>query len=343
VDSVTITFTEPLVATVTTTDAICFEACDGTASVAVTGGNGAFTYTWSNGIAGDTLAALDICAGDYSIAVADTNGCATAMDLTIGQPVLLEIDATSYVEPWCFGGCDGSVTITDAEAVEYSFNGGASWTTSATLVDACSQGYQLMIRNADGCEGSLLFLLPEPPQVIAEFAHGPIPANVNAPTITFVNQSQHSIAWEWDIAGLLATTAQSPVYTFSNKEPGIYEVCLVARDAHQCADTICHTVIIDDVLFTYVPNAFTPDGDGVNEVWAMTSNIPDIKAFELRVFDRWGEVVFESIDPYKGWDGSYRNGGGERLKQDLYVYKIVYQIASTGGVREHIGHVSLLK
>ena len=343
VDSVTITFTTPLQAAVAVTDAICFVACDGTAAVSMTGGNGAFTYAWSDGLAVDTASASNICAGDYSVAIADTNACATSANFTIGQPVLLEIDSYVPVEPWCHGDCNGSITITDAEATEYSFDGGATYSAVSTLVGVCMGPYILMIRNADGCEGTLPIILPEPPEAIADFEHNPIPANVNAPTIFFHNTSQNTVTWEWDIAGLLSTVDRDPAFTFSDKEPGIYDVCLTARDAHECTDTICRTVTIDDVLFTYVPNTFTPDGDGTNESWGMTRNIPDFMAFDLKVFDRWGTLVFQTSDPLVAWTGTYKNGGGGIMKQDVYPYRIVYQIASTGGLREYVGHVTLLK
>ncbi|HMC98266.1 MAG TPA: gliding motility-associated C-terminal domain-containing protein, partial [Flavobacteriales bacterium] len=344
IDSVTITFTEPLVATITTTDAICFEACDGLAHVPMTGGNGAFTYTWSDNLAGTVdVDASGICSGTYSLAVVDVNNCATTTDFTIGQPPLLEIDVTSYVEPWCHGDCNGSITITDAEAVEYSFDGGTTFTQNPTLDSLCTGEYGLAIRNADGCRGTAGIVLPEPPEVIAEFGHTPIPANVNAPTIFFHNLSENSVYWLWDIAGLRSTQERDPAFVFSEKEPGIYDVCLIAGDTHQCTDTICHKVIIDDVLFTYIPNSFTPDGDDVNEMWGMSTNIADIMNFELRVFDRWGQVIFATDDPTILWDGTYNNGGGEIVKEDVYAYRIIYQLISTGGVREHLGHVTLLK
>jgi len=343
VDSVTITFTTPLQAVVSKTDAICFEACDGTASVAMTGGNGAFAYTWSDALALDTTDAVNICAGDYSIAIADTNACATSINFTIDQPILLEVDSFSVVEPWCHGDCNGNITIMDNEAVAYSFDGGASYSAAATLVGVCTGPYTLMIRNAAGCEGTLPMVLPEPPAVVADFGHSPIPANVDAPTIFFHNTSQNAIAYEWDIAGLMSTVDTDPAFVFNDKEPGIYDVCLTARDAHQCTDTICHIVIIDDVLFTYVPNSFTPDADGTNDIWGMMHNIPDFMAFDLTVFDRWGGVIFQTNDPLVAWTGTYKNGGGDVMKQDVYPFRVVYQIASTGGLREYQGHVTLLK
>lgn len=343
IDSVTITFTEPLQATVTRTDAICFEACDGTASVAVTGGNGAYSFEWSDNVAGDSPDADHICAGTYNVIITDENGCGTDEDFSISQPELLEIDAASIVEPWCHGDCNGSITITDAEAVEYSFDGGVVYLPSASKDSLCTGLYALAIKNADGCIGTGQIAVTEPPEVVAEFDHIPVPANIDAPVITFYNQSEHAVAWIWDMAGLGTFLDENPQFRFSDKYPGTYEVCLISIDNHGCTDTICHDVVIDDVLQTYAPNSFTPDGDGVNDLWWMVSNIPDITNFEMRVFDRWGQVQFESTDPLKAWDGTSMNGGGEILKQDVYAYRCTFQIVSTGGLREYMGHVSLLK
>jgi gliding motility-associated-like protein len=342
-DSLTIVFTQPLAATISVTDAICFQACDGTASVAMTGGNGAFNYVWSNAGAGDTTFVGGICTGDYSLTVTDENGCTTSANYTVNEPPLLEIDGVTFVEPWCFGGCDGSITIVDPQAVEYSFDAGATFSTQATLPEVCTGTYDLAIRSAAGCIGVGQVFVTEPLEVIAQFSHGPIPANVDDPRIFFFNESENSVAWQWDIAGLRSTNEQNPAFVFDNREPGFYDVCLVASDAHGCTDTICHLVTIEDVLFTYVANTFTPNADGTNDVWGMSSNIPDMKEFSMEVYDRWGQIVFESNDPYKMWNGTFKNGGGEPLKDGVYAYRIRFRLITTGGVRELTGHVSLLK
>lgn len=342
-DSLTIVFTEPLAATITVTDAICLYNCDGTATVSTTGGNGAFTYGWSNSIANDTLFAEEICAGSYSVNVTDVNGCTTTASFTVTEPALLEIDGVSFVEPTCFAGCDGSITINDAQAVEYSFDGGNSFSSSPTLTNVCSGNYDLQIRNALGCLGTDTVFVSQPLQVVAAFDHMPIPANVNDPRITFINQSENATLYNWDIAGLLSTTEANPTFVFDNKEPGMYDVCLTVADNVGCTDTICQLITIEDVLFTYVANTFTPNADGINDVWGMSSNIADIKDFTMEVFDRWGQIVFASEDPYEMWNGSYKNGGGNVLKDGMYAYRIRFRLITTGGAREIIGHVTLLK
>lgn len=344
VDSVQITFTQPVTLQMSLTDAICFEACDGTAHATVTGGNGAINYAWSDGLAGVTDIDVDsICAGNYSLSVQDVNGCSANSAFVIGQPDLLEIDAVSFVEPYCHGACDGSISITDAEAVEYSFDGGLSFVPPAELTAACTGQYALAIHNVAGCLGTKDLFLPEPPEVVAEFDHVPQPANINAPTITFYNLSEHAVHYLWDIAGSRSTTEQQPSFTFDNRVPGTYRVCLTAFDAHECSDTVCHDVVIDDVLFTYFPNCFTPDEDGKNEAWGMAYNIPDITDFDLKVYDRWGQTVFASNDPNILWDGSYNNSGGDPIKSGVYAYRATFGIRSTHGTREYMGHVTLLR
>lgn len=342
-DSLTIVFTEPLVATVDITDAVCLGNCDGTATVSTTGGNGAFVHAWSNFLANDTTYAFGICAGNYSVNVTDENGCTTTTQFEVIEPPLLEIDGVSFVEPVCFGGCDGSITITDPQAVEYSFDGGTTFSPAATLADVCTGQYELAIRSAEGCLGTGSVFVTEPLEVVAQFSHGPIPANVNDPRIFFYNESENAINYSWDIAGLLSTTETDPAFVFDNTEPGFYDVCLIATDAVGCVDTVCHMVTIEDVLFTYIANTFTPNADGINDVWGMSSNIPDMKEFTLEVYDRWGQVVFASDDPYVMWNGTFKNGGGDVLKDGVYAYRVRFRLITTGGSRELTGHVTLLK
>ena len=344
-DSVLVTFTDEIVITFDNTNAICYTYCDGTASASITGGNAAtdFIYVWSNGTAGQGTSTLNgLCAGDYSLTVSDDNGCEASADFTILEPVLLEIDLITTTPVTCSGDCDGTVVVTDPEAVEYSYNGGASWTTQSTWTTACEGTYNIEIRDAAGCIGIGSATVTGPPPVMAAFDWGPIPANVNNPTIFFTNESEHAERYLWNFDGLATSTEVDPVYQFTNTEPGNYLVCLAAYNFNDCADTVCYTVVIDDVLFTYVPNAFTPDGDGVNDGFMMSTNIPVITSFNMLVFDRWGQVVFETNDPYNAWRGSYRNSGAI-LATGVYAYRIQFEIAGVQARRELTGHVTLLR
>ena len=345
VDSVTVTFTDTLVADVSSTDALCNGACDGTATVVPVGGTAPFNYQWSNAagpLPGQTEAE-DLCAGAVSVLVSDSNGCTAQAGLIISQPEPIQIQELSFTEPLCYGSCNGTVTITDPSAVSYSFNGGMDFGPDPVLQDACTGEYEVMIRNANGCQAAGSITVTGPPPVIADFIYGPDPATVEATTINFVNTSVNDVSLLWDIAGLATSTEDQTTYTFDFHEPGEYNVCLSVVDVRGCPDSVCRTVVIHDVLETYVPNCFTPDADGVNDSWGMVSNIPDIRDFELRVFDRWGGIVFQSEDPLVRWDGTKGNSGGKLVNQDVYVYTISFHSISTGMPDQHVGHVTVLK
>jgi len=344
IDSVEMTFTDAIVIAFTPTPAICFSYCDGTAQATVTGGNAAvaFTYDWTGSVVGADDMVTGLCAGPYTLTVTDDNGCVGTNEVIIAQPVLLEIDSLATQPVTCSGDCDGQVEVYDVEALQYSFDDGATWAPNAVLPDACEAIYAIRIRNLADCVGIGAIAVTGPPPVVAQFEWNPLPANVNDPTIHFGNTSTGAQTYFWDIAGLTTSTEFNPTYRFDEKEPGTYNVCLVAFNYNQCADTICYDVIIDDVLFTYIPNSFTPDGDGLNDSFWMSSNIPVMSKFEFMVFDRWGGLVYETEDPYAPWLGSYQNSG-EILSTGVYAYRVLYEIQATEVRKELMGHVTLIK
>lgn len=339
-DSVTITFTDTLVAGATTTDAVCFGACDGTATAIPAGGTAPFTFLWTGDIANSAQPALeDLCAGELLLNVIDANGCTADASFTIAQPAAQHIDSISFMEPWCYGACDGLISMFDPDAVAFSFNGGATFGPASLLPDACAGTYLLMIQDAAGCMALDSITVGQPPPVVADFIYGPMPATVESSTVNFVNTSQQDVAWLWDIAGLATSQQEDTVFTFSEHAPAVYTVCLTVLDAHGCPDSLCRSVVIEDVLETYVPNCFTPDNDGRNDVWGMVRNIPDIRDFQLSVFDRWGREVFASSDPLARWDGTVEG----RIKQDVFVYHISFNSIRTGLPKAYTGHVTVLK
>lgn len=345
VDSMQMTLTDTILIDFDVTDATCFTFCDGLATATVTGGNavGPLEFDWSTGTHGFGITSISaLCAGDYTLQVTDDNGCVGFNTFTVNQPILLEIDSLASQPVTCSGDCDGQVEIYDAEAVDYSFDDGATWGAPSVLADACESIYTVRIMDAAGCQGVGSIEVTGPPPVVADFIWNPIPADVNDPRIWFGNTSTGAQTYWWDIAGLMTSTEEAPFFRFSEREPGQYEVCMAAFNYNLCADTICKIVTIDDVLFVYVPNSFTPDGDNLNETWGMSINIDVITKFELRVFDRWGQVVFESEEPREWWTGA-ANNSGSILKSDVYVYRITYEIKNSETRKEMMGHVTLIK
>lgn len=345
VDSVLMTFTDPMLMTFTITDAVCYGYCDGSAQVAITGGNVVddFTYAWSAGTAGaspDSVGGL--CAGSYQLTITDDNGCTSTDSLIIGEPVLLEIDSTASLPVTCSGDCDGQVLIFDAEAVEYSFDGGGTWGSEPVLSTACEGLFQVLIHDAAGCVGVSSLMVTGPPPVVADFTWGPTPANVDNPILYFHSTSTGAERYFWNIGDMAYSTQPDTAYRFSEREPGDYSVCLIAYNYNNCTDTVCYDVTIEDVLEPYIPNAFTPNGDDRNDEFFMSTNISVITDFEMLIYDRWGQPVYSTEDPYEPWLGS-RDNSGSILPTGVYAYRIRYEIARTQTKREIMGHVTLLK
>ena len=98
--------------------------------------------------------------------------------------------------------------------------------------------------------------------------------------------------------------------------------------------------MIYDEFLIYVPNAFTPDGDGVNDVFMPIVSGHDLDSYEFLIFNRWGELIFEASAAGVAWDGTHK---GQKAKQDVYVWKLKAKKASDGEKKVYYGHVSLLK
>lgn len=340
-DQVTITFTDSIIPVVAVTDAICNGACDGTASVTATGGNGGYDYQWSGTIAGNAPNATGLCVGAYSVTVLDANDCPSTTPFTIGEPAPLVIDAVVATNETCPRDCDGTITIIDPEGAFYSLNGGP-FIANPVFNDLCPGAYGITMLDANGCsaDGGAA-VLPAAP-VIAGFTYGPETLLVSAPTAAFSNASSpNAVAFNWDFAGLGSSNAASPSFTFPGGLGDTYQVCLTAFDSNGCSDIYCSPLEVLDVLVVWVPNVFTPNEDGVNEGFRPIFNLPwAVRDYEFMIFDRWGELIHRTEVVDQSWDGFYMN---DIVKTEVYVWKLKCYDKLTNELIERIGHVTVLK
>ncbi len=160
--------------------------------------------------------------------------------------------------------------------------------------------------------------------------------------VTFNNQTSDlaNNSYVWNFAGLGGSSSVSPVYLFTNS--GEYFVTLIATSAHGCQDTAIKKVTVNPDVVLYVPNSFTPNGDGLNDEFQifLPPTGVDYSTFSLSIYDRWGTVIYKTNDVYKSWNGG-RNNSGEVVKQDTYVYKISFQDEKKK-YYEKVGYVTLL-
>ncbi|HMC97269.1 MAG TPA: T9SS type B sorting domain-containing protein, partial [Flavobacteriales bacterium] len=194
---------------------------------------------------------------------------------------------------------------------------------------------------ANGCIANATANVATPPPVIASFTFMPDTLFVDDPTTQFTNTSSfNAVAFSWNFGGLGNSTVPSPQFPFPGGEGGTYTVCLTASDANGCLDTYCAPIQVFDLLTVYVPNAFTPNGDGYNDGFAPVFNLPWVVDYEFMIFNRWGELLHNSVTVGEEWNGWY---GGELSQIDVYEWKLKCRDALSGKWLEAIGHVTIVR
>jgi gliding motility-associated-like protein len=164
------------------------------------------------------------------------------------------------------------------------------------------------VQNQYGCEDSIEKLLLVKQRAIANFDFEPKPATISTPIIRFTDKSSNTSIWEWDFGDFGFTeNVQNPVHEY--KDTGWYRVILIANNDVNCPDTIMKLVFIKPEVRVYLPNAFTPQGfDDLNSTFKPVGILNGTIEYTLQIFNRWGEMLYESDDIDKPWDGTIRDG-----------------------------------
>lgn len=175
---------------------------------------------------------------------------------------------------------------------------------------------------------------------IADFDFSPHDADIVHSIIEFDNLSQYANTYLWNFDYFETSTQYEPTVEFPDVA-GDYLVRLIATTTEGCVDTAFANVPIKDVLIYYVPNTFTPDNDDFNEMFMPVFHSGfDPQDYNLLIFNRWGEIVFESNDATVGWDGTYNNN----LAQDgTFTWKITFKRSDSDKHQIAVGHVNLIR
>ena len=165
------------------------------------------------------------------------------------------------------------------------------------------------------------------------------------PEVQFSNLSTilGNNTYQWQIGNMYQLNDVNPKVIFY--EVGEYQITLTAVTTNGCKDQVSKTVSVKNDYGVYIPSSFTPNFDGLNDVFipVFSPYGLDVKTtYEFEVFDRWGHQLFQTKDFTKGWDGTIQNRGEDGLKQEVYIYKIRFKDLD-GKIHNKTGHVSLIK
>ncbi len=198
----------------------------------------------------------------------------------------------------------------------------------------------LTVRSREGCVNDLfvpnaVIVYPLP---TALFHADPERTSILDPTISFFDQSVEAALWAWDFGDRSGKSSLRNV-SYTYQDTGNYRIRLITISDKGCIDSTFGRVVIEGDFMLYIPSAFTPNADGVNDGF-IPSGI-GVKEFDMYIFDRWGLQIFHSASMDQQWDGKVQ-GSEQTCQIDVYVYKILARDVRQR-VHEYIGHVSLLR
>ncbi len=284
-----------------------------------------------------------------SLTVRDVNNCSvTKTDSVAYFPLTPEI----FVAPSASLACaPASITfdnldslISDEYDITWDFgDGSGSPDVSPTYVYENPGVYtvNLDIKNPFDCRTSREFpgLVEVTPSPIADFSFTPEELNVVDPTASFFDNSIAAIAWDWDFNGEGNSNEINPSFTFP--DTGLQVIQLIVTHQNGCTDTTSKILDIFPSGELYMPNAFTPNGDGQNDIFIPVAQLFGGNNYAFSIWNRWGEQVFFSDDIHTGWNGT-KNNSGKPSAPGVYLYLIEYQ-DSRGNERQVKGYATLLR
>jgi gliding motility-associated-like protein len=318
--------------------------------------SGAASYLWNpagmNGL--NTGAGLQVSPTQtttYRAIGTDANGCVDSADVTLIVFALPTANFSVVPPEACI---PANLTFTDLSqgnggiinSWEWFIDSKGGFTQQNPAIVFTAPGVYgafLKVTTADGCVDSVridsaAFARPLP---IADFSHTPEKTNIGNPIFFFTDQSSPDVvAWNWTFNGQGGVGASDPSWTFP--DVGEYSVQLTVTNQYGCADSTGTMVEVEGISELWIPSAFTPDGDGLNETWfPKGTNLTDNVNLLVLVYDRWGNKVYEGGSPDKPWTGNQPDGQTVCLPGS-YSYRIMF-LNEMKKYHEFMGKVVLIR
>jgi len=296
-------------------------------------------YTYNNfGTFGVTLTGTNPLTGCINSAAQDVTmqespPAALAVNTTLGcipgEFVFTDLNNTAGTNVlWEFGDGESSV---QPNQVDHSYDEADCYTITFTVT------------NQIGCSNTTVYtdLLCTYDNPIAEFSIEDTTVFSSDEPLSFTNTSQNAVTYLWEFGDGLTSSAENPIHVFDS-DSASYTIILNAYNAAGCVDQFALR-ITPERLF-YVPNTFTPNGDASNAIFSpvLTSGY-DKESYHLIVYNRWGEIMFESYNPEVGWDGTYGKDSNTPCKDGTYIWQIRLKSLESEEAEVFTGHVNLLR
>jgi len=305
---------KPNIASISTP--LCNGDSNGSILISVNGGANPLNYIWSNGQT--TNPATNLNSNSYSVTITDADGCTNSIDTLLAEPEPLTTQKESVDIP-CAAACIGKAWANingGTSPYNWQWDDANSQTTNPAML-LCSGVYNVTVTDANNC------ITNDSVEIIDSSLYITFKAWAESDTI-YKDNSTHlhstmlgnNFVYSWTPSkGLSNPTISNPI-----AHPNTTTTYIVdAVDQYGCSYSDTITIFVLDVIceepYIYVPNAFTPNNDGKNDILYVNSSVGYEMVF--KIYDKWGELIFESNDISNGWDGRFRE---KELRAGVYVY-----------------------
>jgi gliding motility-associated-like protein len=343
VNTVTITNTPgPSAAVTGINDASCGMS-DGSAQLTVNAGTQPFSYNWNSMPVQTGQNLQNVPMGNYSVTVTDANSCTATANVTVGQTGGPTATATSTNE--ICNQANGTATV-------IAQNGSGTYTylwsngqVTSTATGLAAGNYTVTVDDGACTTIATAGVMNIPGPTAGFSAHPTVVTPMDGPVSFLDNSSGNIVNWQWNFGdGSAPGSGETTTHPFENI--GQYLVTLIVTDNNGCMDTVVDTIKVKEIFTFYIPNAFTPNGDGYNDFFTPRGLSVDPDHFDMQIFDRWGNLVFHTnkwlINTAEPWNGTQNNKGTiDDVVMDVYVYRIRLKEID-GPKHDYVGRIALI-
>jgi large repetitive protein len=287
--------------------------------------------------------------GEYTVKFVSENvyGCADSSErvFEVFPPVAAAFD--SDVQSGCV---DFDVQFfsesQNAEFLQWNFDDGtvvSEYAPDHTFTEPGLYDIELIATSPDGCRDTLVRhnMIEVHGLPSADFSFTPEKTSIYFPDVQFFNESPEAVAVRWRFGTGATSEAMNPVYTFPHA--GEWPVTLTVTNIYGCESSLTQTVVVDNEFYVFVPNAFSPDGDGLNETFGPVFEGEEfIERYDFYVFNRWGIQMFHTEDPRMHWTGNTGNGG-HYVQNDAYTYRIIMKFKDNPTEKVLEGSITIVR
>ena len=305
-------------------DITCYDFNDGEATVNIHGGTAGYTILWDSPTPQTTQTATNLAPGGYFVQVTDSNGCVDSAGVNIWEPepLILTHLEDSLIEAYCDWDNGRSAVIAEGGIEPYSYLWNGTNTRSGPSADMLygDETYQVIVTDQNGCETILPVYIPQTPPATPIIASDPTYEDsilFAQRNVQFFNQSIGAATWFWDFGDGSTSDLENPTHLFA--ETGVYEVTLTVNNSYLACPT--DTTVLVHIIANgsiFVPSAFSPNGDGQNDLFFPMGE--GLVNYEMIIFTRWGKEIIRLNNLNDKWDG--RSSKGLAMPEGVYVYRV---------------------